>query len=73
MTSTSIKSDQEPGEDEPTLEDALRAIVQALKGDNESLKRELDIWHRRARRAELEAEKWKATAEEWKRAFLEKR
>jgi hypothetical protein len=72
MTSTSIKNDQEPGEGDATLEDVLRVTVQALKGDNDSLRRELDIWHRRARRAELEAEKWKTTAGEWKREFLEK-
>jgi transposase len=49
-----------------------QAMVQALKDENGSLKRELAIWQRRAERAEAECLKWKATADEWRLEFMKK-
>jgi septal ring factor EnvC (AmiA/AmiB activator) len=43
-----------------------------LRIENDALKREVDCWHRRAERAEKEAVKWKATADEWKGAFTKR-
>jgi hypothetical protein len=72
MTSTSIKKDQEAGEEEASAEDILRPMLQALKDENGSLKRELVIWQRRAELAEAGCLKWKATAEEWRLEFMKK-
>jgi hypothetical protein len=72
MTSTSIKKDPEAGEEDTSTEDVLRLMVQALKDENGSLKRELAIWQRRAERAEAECLKWKATADEWRLEFMKK-
>jgi hypothetical protein len=72
MTSTSTKKDPAAGEEDASAEDILRPVVQALKDENASLRRELVIWQRRAERAEAECLKWKATADEWRLEFMKK-
>lgn len=56
------------------LENLAAAVneVEAAKQEITKLKRELGVWQRRTKRAELECLKWKATAEEWRREWAKR-